>query len=376
MSRLAGLAALLILAVLPHPARAAKYGHSKDKAAPPPPAPTAAYQRTASLTLPAGVVRDAVWLDGTRLLVLQQQVDGANIISVDYAKLTQQPFISSSFMAANICPASAASKLSWLVGPRRKHIFFTWTEHDVDRWALLDISTAPQFKLKRMQIPDGMQVVRALFSPDERFIALVHDGAQADSDCSVLVVDLATGSEVWRIDTHALNFVDDLWWAGAVYDSPRFYASAKLHDGVFHDNPGLAQFDINKQQLTFNAPAAAGSLLLGSSALWGRVDAYATPSFGGKQSYRLQAVIPGQKNLKPLTLSAPPLHLQCLSVPGLALVSNTADYTTYELWLINLLTGDKQRVDGDCGSYDAAPDNRLLVRSHDNNAVRIYELGH
>jgi hypothetical protein len=365
------LVVLLMVLALPRLAVAArpKTGNT------PPPTALSAYQRTAAITLPAGVVRDAVWLDGTRLLVLQQQSDGANVISVDYAKLTQAPFISSSFMAANICPAAAASRLNWLVGPRRRHIFFTWTESEAHRWALLDISAAPQFRLKRMQVPDGMQVSQALFSPDERFITLVHDGAAAGSDCSVLIVDLATGNEVWRVDSHHLNFVQNLWWAGAVYDTPRFYASAKLCDGVFHESPGLALFDLNKQQLSFSAPDAAGSLLLGASALWGRVDAFAAPRPGGKPEYRLQAAIPGQKNLKPLLLSAPPLHLQCLSVPGLVLVSNTTDYATYELWLVNLLTGDKQRVDGDCGSYDSAPDNRLLVRSHDSNALRIYELG-
>lgn len=332
------------------------------------------YTRTASLALPGGVVRDAVWHSGTKLLILQQGVEGASVVSLDYESLAQSQFISSRFMADNICPASAASGLSWTVSPRRRYTVFHWQAAGKREWALLDISGAPSFRLKRVNTPPGMQVESALFSPDERWLALAHDAAHAGSLASLLVLDLQQGGEALRVETKSINFIGQLWWAGAVHDSPRFYAAARLYNGEFFDTPGLAQIDIGARQLRFVHPGTKADLLLGSSALWGRVDAYADNSAGTAAGYGLQASVPGYTALKPVPLSTLPLRLQCLSTPGLVLINNTADYNVYELWLINVLDGTKTLVDGDCGGFDLAPDNRLLVRSRTGNKMRVYQL--
>lgn len=332
------------------------------------------YVRTASLKLPGGVVRDAVWHSGTRLLVLQQGLDGASVLSLDYGSMAQDTFISTKFMADNICPPAASGSLSWTVSPKRRYIVFHWQEGAARRWSLLDISGAPSFRLKRVNTPAGMQVESALFSPDERWLALAHDASHHSGSSALLVLDLDQGSEALRVETSSINFIGRLWWAGAVHDSPRFYAAAKLYNGQFFETPGLAQIDIAARQLRFVHPGTSADLLLGSSALWGRVDAYADNSRGAADSYGLQASVPGYNALKPVALSTLPLRLQCLSAPGLVLINNTPDYQTYELWLVNVLDGAKTLVDGDCGGFDLAPDNRLLVRSKTSSALRVYQL--
>jgi dipeptidyl aminopeptidase/acylaminoacyl peptidase len=332
------------------------------------------YVRTTSLKLPGAIVRDAVWHSGSRLLLLQQGLDGASVLSLDYGSMAQSQFISSSFMASHVCPPAAVSSLRWTVSPRRRYLIFHWQDGDSRRWALLDVSQAPSFRLKRVNTPPGMQVESALFSPDERWLVLSHDAAQQGSTTALLVLDLEKGGEALRVETSSINFIGHSWWAGAVLDSPRFYAAARLYNGQFFDTPGLAQIDINSRQLRFVHPGTKADLLLGSSALWGRVDAFADNSKGAAASYGLQASVPGYNALKPVPLSTLPLRLQCLSTPGLVLINNTADYQTYELWLVNVLDGSKTLVDGDCASFDLAPDNRLLVRSKTSNNLRVYQL--
>jgi hypothetical protein len=105
------------------------------------------------------------------------------------------------------------------------------------------------------------------------------------------------------------------------------------------------------------------------------VDAFADNRSKAQTAYGLQAAVPGYQQLVPLPLSTLPLRIQCLATPGLVLINNTADYTTYELWLVNVLDGSKTLIDGDCGGFDVTADNRLLVRSKSSNEIRVYRLG-
>ena len=329
-------------------------GHGKRRAEHPGARPPG---RITSLTrasrCPTGSSRKPAWLDTDNYLALLLSPDGAAVWKLGYAEPERVKFMSSNFMEERICPAQYAPRLSWVVSPAKRYICFLWFLDDGARqWALVDISAAPEFKLKRFTAPAGMQVSQALFSPDDRYLVLAHDGLREGSAASIVVLDLEQGVEAWRIGTHELNFVTELWWGGAVYDAPKFCAVAGLSDGKFYEDPGLALCDIKPQQLSFTP--SPQSLLLGAEALWGKALCYAAPAQAAIP-FSLEAAIPGVRPQGSIPLSARPVQLQMLPVPGLVLISNTVDYVTNQLWLVNVLAGDKTPVDADCGSFSLAP---------------------
>jgi hypothetical protein len=330
------------------------------------------YELAARVSLPHGFIKEAAWLDSGNYLALVLSPDGAAVWKLGYTEPSRLKFMSSSFMEERICPAQYAPRLSWVVSPTKRYMCFMWFLDDGAReWALVDISGAPEFKLKRFTPPAGMQVAKVLFSPDDRYLVLVHDGLREGSAASVVTLDLEQGTEVWRIGTHELNFISELWWGGAVYDAPKFCAVASLSGGQFHEDPGLAVCDIKSQQLEFTP--SPQSLLLGADALWGKVTCYAM----GQQSpmpFYLEAVIPGERPHGNIPLSARPVQLQMLPAPGLLLINNTVDYVTNQLWLLDVLSGDKHPIDEDCAAFSVAADSKLLVRGQAKSELRIYEL--
>jgi hypothetical protein len=320
--------------------------------------------------VPDGLIRSAVWLDKNRLLALEQREAGAAISVYDCSTRQVTPFMSEAFMSRNVCPGRCAGSLEWVVSPQRKYICFLWNSGAGRDFALVDISQSPKFKLKRITTPPKMQVQHALFSTDEHYFVLVHDAARASCPTTVLVMDLWNGEEAWRVDSHAGSFIDRVWW-GAGQDAPRFFGTVKLYQGEFFDRAGLGIFDLRQHQLSFVRPSR-NDLLMGDSAAWGSVNLYATSA--AKASYSLQASLPGTPPLSGLPLTSKPLEVRCLSTPGLVLVSNTTDYDTYELWLVNVLDGTKSLVSDDCAGFDLAPDNRLLLQSRHDLELRIMGL--
>ena len=340
-------------------------------AAPAPAASSAHYELAARLSLSHGLVKDIAWQDSDRFLTLVLSPDGAAVWRTSLSSLDREKYMSSQFVESNVCAANLTSRLSWVVSPQQRYVLFLWFQDDSTRQSVLvDVSAAPQFRVRRFSVPEGMQVVRGLFSPDERYLVLVHDTAFDTSDISILVLDLQEGSEVWRIATHELSFIGELWWCGANYDKPEFSAVAGLHDGQFTDEPGLATCDITSKQLAF-APTASG-LLCGFQPLWGMVTCHRSAASSTSQFY-LEAEVTGQP-AGTIPLTAEPVELRAMNDPGLVLLSNTADHITNQLWLIDVLGGDKLLVDNDCAGYDIAPDGKLLVRSKTTNELRVYEL--
>jgi hypothetical protein len=328
------------------------------------------YVVKAAFEIPDGLIRSAVWLDKNRLLALEQREDGASISVYDCTTRHYTPFMSTAFMSRNVCPGRCAGSLRWIVSPQRKYICFLWQSGSTQDFALLDISQSPKFKLKRITAPPKMQVEQVLFSADERYFVLVHDAARAACPVAVLVMDLSNGEEAWRVDSHSGSFIDRLWW-GKGQEVPRFFGTVKLYQGEFFNRAGLGVFDLSQRTLSFVRPSR-NDLLMGDTAPWGSVNLYATS--GGKAGYSLEASLPGTPPLSGLRLSAKPLEVRCLSTPGLVLVSNTTDYDTYELWLIDVLDGTKSLVSDDCAGFDLAPDNRLLLQSRQDLELRILAL--
>lgn len=330
------------------------------------------YELTARVSLPHGFIKEAAWLDPGNYIALVLSPDGAAIWKIGYSEPSRVKFMSSNFIEERICPAQFAPRLSWAVSATKRYICFMWFSDDGAReWALVDISGAPEFKLKRFTPPAGMQVAKALFSPDDRYLVLVHDGLREGSAASIVTLDLEQGTEVWRIGTHELNFVSEVWWGGAMLDAPKFCAVASLNDGEFHEDPGLAVCDVATQQLSYTP--AQQSLLLGADALWGKIVCYATAQQSPMPFY-LEATIPGERPHGSIPLSARPVQLQMLPAPGLILINNTVDYVTNQLWLLNVLSGDKQPVDEDCAAFSLAADNKLLVRGQAKSELRVYTL--
>lgn len=330
------------------------------------------YQLAARINLTHGAVSDIAWLDSDKYLTLVISPQATQVDRNDYDLPRRQRFMSAEFMAKYICSPELAGRLQWTLSPGMRYLLFSWFLDDGSpRWQLIDIADAPNFKLKRFAAPPGMRISRAVFSPDDRYTVLVHDARHGNCDVSVLVLDLETGTEVWRISTQELNFISDVWWGGAVLDNPRCYAAAKLHDGQFEPYLGLARLDIGSRELQFSTSDA--SVICGTAALWGKLECYASAS-GASEPFFLRAEIPGQQEPRDILLSAEPVAVKALDTPGLVLLSNTVDWVTNQLWLIDIFSGEKYLVDADSAGFSIAADGKLLVRARKSIELKVYEL--
>ena len=174
--------------------------------------PPLTYKIVARINLTHGVVAGADWLDNDRYLTLMITPEGAEVFRHSYEHSTRELFISSDFMQRYACSAEATGNLRWHLSPGKRYLYFSWFLSDGARhWALLDIADAPSFKLKRFTPPTGMRIHQSLFSPDDRYAVFVHDSFQGESDVSVLVLDLAAGTEAWRLTTFQIDSIQDLW---------------------------------------------------------------------------------------------------------------------------------------------------------------------
>jgi len=317
-----------------------------------------------------GAIAQVAWLDNDNYLTLALAPAGAEIYQHSYPTTTlPQVFMSADFMRNYICDPELAGRLNWRLSPRKNYLFFNWfTDDGNHQWRLFDISAAPRFQLKNFEPPAGMSIANVLFSPDDRYAVFIHDSMRGESDVSVLVLDLETGSELWRLSTQQVNFISDLWWGGAIYDAPRFYAAAKLHDGQFEPHNGLAAFDLTSQTLEFT-PQAQG-VVCGDQTLWGKLVCYATDE--PQTPFVLDAEIPGQERRRQIPLSAQPIRLEALPAPGFVLLSNTEDRITNQLWLIDVFSGEKDLVDEDCAGFALSPSGKLLVWARTRIELRVY----
>ncbi len=317
-----------------------------------------------------GYVAEATWLDANQYIYLAVSPDGAAVWRYDYVKSEKERFISANFLEQYLCPAQYTPRLDWVLSPG-KRLLFTHYFDDAGQhhWNLLDISGAPDFRLKNFSPPAGMQISRALFSPDDRLGVFFHDAFQEGSDTSVLVLDFEAGTEYWRVNTHDLNFITEAWWGAAIYDKPRCNAVAQLYQGEFLEHDGMARLDLANRTVTF-VPETSG-VQIGAEALWGEVSCIATGS--PEQPYEIIGRIPGRQEVR-VPLTAKPVGVDTLPQAGLVLIANTEDQITTDLWLVNIITGDKWMVDRDCASFSLASDGKLLVRGEKNNALRVYLL--
>jgi hypothetical protein len=317
-----------------------------------------------------GAISQVAWLDNSHYLTLALTPGGTEIYLHTYPTTTlPQLFMSADFMRNHVCSPELAGRLSWQLSPRKQYLFFSWfNDSGQHQWKLFDIASAPHFQLKSFQPPLGMHIARVLFSPDDRYAVFVHDSMHGESDVSVLVLDLETNSEQWRLSTQQVNFISELWWGGALYDTPRFYGAAKLYDGQFTSHHGLAFFDIGTRELQFT-PQENG-VICGDQTLWGKLFCYATADTA--MPYVLAGDIPGQELQRQVPLTAHPVRLMALPAPGLALLSNTDDWITNQLWLIDLFSGEKHMIDADCAGFALSPDGKLLVWARTRIELRVY----
>lgn len=317
-----------------------------------------------------GAIAQVAWLDNSHYLTLALTPGGTEVYRHTYPTTAlPEPFMSAGFFSRHVCRPDLAGRIQWRLSPQKKYLFFGWFDDNGGRqWTLFEISDVPNFKLKRFQPPAGMNIFDVLFSPDDRYAVFIHDSMHGESDVSVLALDLSAGTEAWRLSTQQVNFISDLWWGGAVYNAPRFYAAAKLHDGQFEARHGLVSFDLaaNTWQFTSNEL----DLVRGAEALWGKLTCYAVDA--QQAQYVLQVAIPGQELPREIPLTAHPVDLVALPQPGLVLINNTSDYITNQLWLIDVFSGDKYLIDPDCAGFSLAPDGKLLVRARTRIELRVY----
>ena len=99
-----------------------------------------------------------------------------------------------------------------------------------------------------------------------------------------------------------------------------------------------------------------------------------SPANSEGSGFVLAGSIPGHNGEKRVELSSRPVSLHLLPDPGLVLISNNPDGGADQLWLVNLLSGEKAEVDRDCAEFSVASDGKLLVRAQAANEVRVYEL--
>jgi len=317
-----------------------------------------------------GAVAAASWLDAEHYLVLSVSPHSAQVFRHSYSETIQETFMSAGFIQQHVCSERMLGRLSWEVSPASNYLFFKWLdENDNRRWVLVDISAAPNFKLKRFGAPPGMQIADILFSPDDRFAVLKHDADHGDCDVSLLVIDLVNGREHWRLSTENLNFISELWWGGGILDAPRFNAATRLFNGQFEPHSGLARINIDSQLVEFSV--GANDLICGSEAIWGHITCKASST--GSTPYILEADIPGEDAPRQIPLSAHPVEVLAMPQPGYVLLANTSDWVTNQLWLIDVFSGEKHLIDQDCAGFSLSPDGKLLVRALTRIELRVYE---
>jgi hypothetical protein len=331
------------------------------------------YEMAARIPSRDAAAQGVLWLDNDNYITLEVSPDSVVVWRTSYSRPQREEFLSADFMRDYVCGPEDAGRLSWRLSPGRRYLFFGWRNDANERnWTLLDIADAPRLKLKRFAPPAGMQIDEVLFSPDDRYAAFRHDYSHEGSEVSLLVMDLAEGREYWRVPSGQLGFIERMWWAGAIYDKPRFNALAMLYDTNFFEKSGLAVCDINEKSISFSEQTYG--VLMGAEALWGELTVH---NSGGSEElpYSLVASVHGQDGDKVIPLSSGPSGLQMLPEPGLVLVgNNSSEGGADQLWLVNVLTGDKQAVDRDCAEFTVSGDGKVIVRAQAANEIRIYEL--
>jgi hypothetical protein len=335
-----------------------------------PPDESPRFEQAARINMNQGLIREVAWLNENTFITLVMRPDGAEVLQFDYDTLRRDKFISADFISKHLTDAADTDRLSWTISPARKYIFFNWyLDNGERRWKLVDISDPPNFKLRSFLPPEGMQIDRALFSPDDRYLALFHDSNIEGSPVSILVLDLESGKELWRVSNSEIGFVKDAWWEGAVFDAPKFQATVMEHNGQFLERAGLATLNLQGKQLKFSENV--DGVLTGASGVWGQ--ALAMQSSPGAQSpYFLLVSMPSNRETLPLT--SVPDDIQLLSDPGLVLLSNQdRKNKVAELWLINAVDRTKYLVDGDAAGFSLSGNGRLIVRGEQSNELRIYD---
>ena len=323
------------------------------------------------VTFPGELVLDAAWLDERHYLCLTASANGAQVYMCNYETGEHSLFISPEFFDQYVCRFPDSFSLFMKISPAQHYLFLHWSDASgAYQWRLLDISDPPFFVNHAFAAPGGMQINDVLFSAADRFAIFTNDSFREGSDISMLVVDLESGEEAWRISTHDLSFVRRIWWDTAE-DSKLCYASADLHNGEFRELPGLAILDLDHHSLSFDEQRSG--LLMGDSADWGVIGCYLSIDKEGVPYY-IRAQIPGEGNNMQVPLSDAPLDLGCLEQRGLILLRNTVNYSVSQLWLIDLISGDKLLVSRDCEHFEIGPDGRLLVLPPGNSELLVMQL--
>ena len=317
-------------------------------------------------------ISQIAWVDNDRFLSLALLPEGAEVWRTSFEFPRPERFMSHEFLTQHICPVEYLHSLTLQVSPGKNFIFFAWEgQGGVLAQALVDISQAPKFRLKRFSPPLGMQVSFASFSPDDTQLILGHDPYRQDCGFSLLAINLTSGLEDWRIESHSLNFVNKLWWSHPAAGPRRLFASAGVYAGNFSERTGY--FSINPETGVVTPESGRSGIILGAEALWGTAWCVATKP-GTEFPYSLNAQIPGTAVQLQVPLSSQIRHMRLLADPGRVLISNTLDGVIYQLWLVDLTTGDKFRVDKDCAEFVLSTGDTLLVRGSKSNQLRVYQL--
>ena len=323
------------------------------------------------ISFPGELIRNAAWLDSRRYLCLTAGPPGAQVWTVNYESGERSLYISTPFFNEHIATFPECLNLSWSLSPSRRYMFLYWPDASGSpQWRLLDISDPPFFVSKSFTPPGGMRIHDILFSEDDHYAVFSNDSWSEGSEISLLMLDLANGSEAWRLSTHDLSFVRRIWWEQQ--DSQRYcMASAELQDGEFRQLPGLARISINEQTIEFEE--ARQGLLMADQAAWGKVECFQSNE---KKDipYFLRADIPGHGSNMQVPLSDEPLDLVCMDEPGLLLLRNTVNHSISQLWLINLLSGDKIVVSSDCERFELGENGRLLIVPRGSNELQVMQL--
>jgi hypothetical protein len=327
------------------------------------------YELGSHYTAPHTAIMDAAWVSDTQFLMLLALPDSTEVRLVDTTTRESHQFMSASFIARYICDNEYAGRLRFKVSPRGNYLFFTWYDTaGIYQWKLVDISDAPDYRLKSFTPPEGMVISRALFSPDDSTVVLVHDAVAGKCATSLLVLDLTAGQELWRVDSGSANFIGRLWWKHAVGTRGEFYATIKLFQGEFQEHAGLALFSIPGRELKYQQTEL--DVMLGAHPAWGQLTCYAGP-YEYVRNYMMDVSIPGLRTTT-MELTSEPKQLHALPQPGLVLMSNTGDWRNSQLWLVDAASGDRWLVDSDCAGFDVAGDGKILVRGHSIMEIRTY----